>query len=275
MKYGFIFPGGEARIAAEMGRAAERAGWDGFFVPDAVWYHDPWVTLAAVAMVTKRIRLGTMLTPISRQRPWKLAAETSTLDRLSNGRVILSVGLGALDTGFAEFGETTDRTIRAELLDEGLEILTGLWRGQPFEFSGKHYHIKPYTTLVPKPPIQKPRIPIWVVGVLGRNKSMERVARWDGWLPNKLGADGKQAHLTPEDIRSGAAYLAAKRTRKTDRSFEIIVEGRTRGTDRAKARAQVKACADAGATWWLEAMWSTRTPSHEKIRARIVQGPPK
>src|SRR5512140_2676589 len=104
MKFGFIFPGGDARVAAELGREAELAGWDGFFVPDAVWYHDPWVTLTAVAMVTKRLRLGTMLTPVSRRRPWKLAAETATLDRLSNGRVILSVGLGAPDTGFAEFG---------------------------------------------------------------------------------------------------------------------------------------------------------------------------
>lgn len=273
MKFGFIFPGGEARLAAELGREAERAGWDGFFVPDAVWYHDPWVTLAAVAMVTQRIRLGTMLTPVSRRRPWKLAAETATLDRLSHGRVILSVGLGALDTGFENFGEETERTARAELLDEGLKIIAGLWCGQPFRFKGKHYAIKPYRVLAPKPPLQKPRIPVWVVGVLGRDKSMRRVTNWDGWLPNKLDANGKHAPVTPDDIRAGKAWLAKHRRAET--KFDIVVEGRTPGNKREKARAVVKEWADAGATWWLEAMWAARAPSIVKIRERIKQGPPK
>src|SRR5215216_5126040 len=139
MQYGFVLPAGDARTAAEYARAAEQAGWDGFFVWEPVWGIDAWVSLTAAAMRTERIRLGTMLTPLSRMRPWKLASETATLDRLSNGRVILAVGLGAIDTGFAEFGEVTDRKTRAELLDEGLEILTGLWQGQPFSYDGKHY----------------------------------------------------------------------------------------------------------------------------------------
>lgn len=275
MKFGFIFPGGDARVAAELGREAERAGWDGFFVPDAVWYHDPWVTLAAVAMVTKRLLLGTMLTPVSRRRPWKLAAETATLDRLSKGRMILSVGLGAVDTGFAEFGEETGRPARAELLDEGLKIVAGLWRGQPFRFKGKHYAIKPYRVLVPKPPIQKPRIPIWVVGAVNRDKSMQRLAQWDGWLPNKLNAHGQHEHVTPDDIRAGKAWLQNHRRAKT--KFDIVVEGRTPGgiANRVQAREIVREWADAGATWWLEAMWATRTPTVAKIRERIQQGPPK
>src|SRR5579884_3475689 len=103
MHHGFVLPQGDAREAAELAREAEAAGWDAFFVWDPVWGVDPWVALAAAAMVTGRIRLGTMLTPVSRRRPWKLASETATLDRLSNGRVILAVGLGAIDTGFAAF----------------------------------------------------------------------------------------------------------------------------------------------------------------------------
>ncbi len=91
----------------------------------------PWVTLGAIPVRTDRMRIGTMITPVSRRRPWKLAGETVTVDHLSNGRVILSVGLGALDTGFAEFGEETDRKARAQLLDEGLDIITGLSRGSP------------------------------------------------------------------------------------------------------------------------------------------------
>src|SRR3990170_1566796 len=127
MKYGFVLPFGDALTAADLAYAAEQAGWDGFFVWEPVWGSDAWVSLAAAAMVTERIKLGTMLTPLSRMRPWKLASETATLDRLSGGRVILAVGLGAIDSGFAAFGEETDRRIRAELLDEGLDILTALW----------------------------------------------------------------------------------------------------------------------------------------------------
>ena len=168
MKYGFVFPGGDARTAAEFAQAAEEAGWDGFFVWEPVWGVDAWVSLAAAAMVTQRIRLGTMITPLSRMRPWKLASETATLDRLSNGRVILSVGLGALDSGFAAFGEVTDRVMRAELLDEGLELLTRLWAGMPVRFEGKHYQVdvneENFLTPPPPPPVQQPRIPIWVVG---------------------------------------------------------------------------------------------------------------
>ena len=133
MKCGFVLPCGDARTAAELAARAESAGWDGFFVSEPVWGIDTWISLAAAAMRTEHIRLGTMITPLSRMSPWKLASETATLDNLSNGRVILSVGLGAIDTGFEAFGEVTDRSMRAELLDEGLDILIGLWRGQPFQ----------------------------------------------------------------------------------------------------------------------------------------------
>ncbi|HEX8681220.1 MAG TPA: LLM class flavin-dependent oxidoreductase, partial [Ardenticatenaceae bacterium] len=187
MKFGFVLPFGDARAVANLARDAEQAGWDGIFVWEPVWGIDAWVSLAAAAMQTERIRLGTMLTPISRMRPWKLASETVTLDHLSIGRVTLSVGLGALDSGFEAFGEVTDRKTRAELLDEGLDILTGLWRGQPFNYDGKHYKVKETDFVVPPAPVQQPRIPIWVVGAWPRPKSMQRVLRYDGLLPNVMG----------------------------------------------------------------------------------------
>jgi len=105
MKYGFVLPYEDARKVADMAYKAEQAGWE-------------------------RAR-------VSRMRPWKLASETATLDRLSNGRVILSVGLGALDTGFKEFGEVTSREKRIGLVDEGIDILTGLWKGPSFSYEGK------------------------------------------------------------------------------------------------------------------------------------------
>jgi alkanesulfonate monooxygenase SsuD/methylene tetrahydromethanopterin reductase-like flavin-dependent oxidoreductase (luciferase family) len=275
MKYGFVLPYGDARTAADLAYEAEQAGWDGFFVWEPVWGIDAWVCLAAAAMRTQRIRLGTMLTPISRMRPWKLASETVTLDHLSNGRVILSVGLGAVDTGFGEFGEVTDRKIRAELVDEGLDILTGLWRGQPFNYDGKHYHVRENKFFPPPPPMQQPRIPIWVVGAWLRPRSMARALRYDGLLPNVIGDDGKIREMTPADVRDMRDYVAANRSAATP--YDIVVEGHTPGDDRAAAISIVKPWADAGATWWIEALWGApdQPADPNRIQRRIRQGPPR
>src|SRR6059058_2303486 len=145
MQYGFIIPNGDIQNAPDLAAEAEAAGWDGVFIPDCISIdtegfppgpgYDPWIVLAVMAVRTKHVRLGTMLSPISRRRPWKLARETVTLDHLSHGRLILPVGLGAIeDGGFSKVGEVTDRRQRAELLDESLEVLTGLWSGKPFSF---------------------------------------------------------------------------------------------------------------------------------------------
>ncbi len=274
MKYGFVLPYGDARTAAELAQAAEAAGWDGFFVWEPVWGLDAWVLLTAAAMRTEHIRLGTMLTPISRMRPWKLASETATVDNLSNGRVILSVGLGAVDTGFKEFGEVMDRKTRAELVDEGLDILTGLWRGQPFRYQGKHYQIQETSFYPPPPPVQKPRIPIWVVGVWPRMKSMRRVLKYDGLIPSRMNEDGSMGQATPADIREMKAYIDRERTQTTP--FDIVVEGKTPGEEPRKAAAIVQPWADAGATWWLEAMWDAmdREDGPAFVRMRLEQGPP-
>jgi hypothetical protein len=274
MKFGFVLPFGDARAVANLARDAEQAGWDGIFVWEPVWGIDAWVSLVAAAMQTERIRLGTMLTPISRMRPWKLASESVTLDHLSNGRVTISVGLGALDSGFAAFGEVTDRKTRAELLDEGLDILTGLWRGQPFNYEGKHYHVRETDFVVPPPPVQQPRIPIWVVGAWPRPKSMQRVLRYDGLLPNVMSDDGKPREILPDDIREMAAFVRANRADTTP--FDIIIEGETPGDDPQQAASIVRPLADAGATWWIEGKWSASRDAEglQTIRERILQGPP-
>jgi alkanesulfonate monooxygenase SsuD/methylene tetrahydromethanopterin reductase-like flavin-dependent oxidoreductase (luciferase family) len=279
MKYGFVYPGGEARNAAKTAQAAEAAGWDGFFVWEPVWGVDAWVSLAAAAMLTERIRLGTMLTPVSRCRPWKLAGETATLDRLSNARAILSVGLGAVESGFSQFGEETDRKIRAELVDEGLEIITGLWKGQPFSFSGKHYQIQELDHLPPPPPIQQPRIPIWVVGLWPRPKSMRRVARYDGLLPAIKNPDGSHAEITPQAVREMKTYLEERRQGMAP--IDIVIEGGETTADMLPAaRERAAALEAAGATWWLESMWEVLdsmwdVKTQEQILKRVEQGPPK
>ena len=238
-----------------------------------MWGVDAWVTLAAAAVRTGRIRLGTMITPLSRMRPWKLASETTTLDNLSNGRVILSVGLGATDTGFEAFGEVTDRRTRAELLDEGLDILTGLWRGQPFRYQGKHYHIKETTFSPPPQPVQKPHIPIWVVGAWFSEKSMQRAATYDGLLPNMLGGDGRVQMRMPaaDEIRAMKIWIGEHRTSATP--FDIVLEQHTPGDDPARAASIARSWADAGATWLLEADWTAQGPG--PVLDRVRQGPPR
>lgn len=275
MQCGFVMPCGEARDAADLAHTAEQAGWDGFFVYEPVWGVDAWVSLTGAAMRTERIRLGTMLTPLSRMRPWKLASETATLDRLSDGRVILAVGLGAPDTGFAAFGEVTDRATRAELLDEGLDILIGLWQGQPFRYDGKHYTIRETDFFPPPPPVQQPRIPIWTVGAWPRPKSMRRALRCDGLLPTVVGDDGALRAATPEDVRAIRDFVRANRT--TRGAFDIVVEGSTPGDDSAQAAAVLRPWAEAGVTWWTETMWEAqnRADGLDAVRARIRQGPPR
>ena len=162
MNYGVIITGGDPRTVAELAAEAETAGWDGAFFWDGVALgamdtFDPWVVLAAMAMRTERIRLGAIVFAPTRRRPWKLAREALSIDHLSNGRLLLPVGLGTPDDGaFGNVGEPTDLRTRAELLDETLAILDGLWSGEPFAFQGKHYRFGPMT-FRPKP-VQEPRI---------------------------------------------------------------------------------------------------------------------
>ena len=276
MQYGFIIPSGDIHAIVEMAGEAEEAGWDGVFyydciaIPGAERVYDPWVVLAAMAMRTRRARIGVILTPVSRRRPWKLARETVSVDHLSRGRLIVPVGLGALDDdGFGKVGEATDRKTRAQLLDEGLEILTGLWSGQPFSFQGEHYQVGEITFT--PPPVQQPRIPIWVTGAWPREKSMQRVLRYDGLLPNKFNPDGTHGSTTPDDIRAMKAYIGERRTLTTP--FDIITEGETPGAQPAQAAALVRPFAEAGATWWMETRWNGNPL--EEIRTRIKQGPPR
>ncbi len=273
MQYGVIIPGGDLDTILALATEAEAVGWDGVFywdginIPAAGPMYDPWVVLAAIATCTERVRIGAIITPISRRRPWKLARETVTLDHLSHGRLVVPVGLGALDDGgFGKVGEATDLKVRAAMLDEGLEVVTGLWSGQPFSYHGAHYDVEEMTFL--PPPVQTPRIPVWVVAAWPRAKSMRRALRYDGILPQKM--DGADGAMTPDDIWAMRAFIAEQRAATTP--FDIIMEGETPGDDPAQVAATVAPLAEAGATWWMETRW---TDGPDTLRARIAQGPPE
>ena len=258
MRFGFVVPWGDAGDVADLAVAAEKHGWDGIFVWEPVWGVDAWVSLALAAARTTTIRLGTMLTPLPRRKPWELAGQVATVDRVSNGRVILGVGLGAPDTGYEAFGEVTDRRTRAELLDEGLAIVRGLWGGQPFSFSGAHYTVTPTEFPTIGRTMQQPGVPIWCVGALGATRSMQRALGCDGLIPQVID-DGRARQCTLEELQ--ATDLPA--------GLDVVVEG-------AWTEHSPSAWADAGATWWLESMWSAMSDPEPVGAAltRLEAGPP-
>ena len=280
MKYGVVVPFSDARLTVGLAREIEDAGWDGMFLPELVWGVDPWAQLAAAAAGTQRIRLGTMLTPLPWLRPWTVASQVAAVDHISNGRAILAVGLGAPDAGARGFAPLEmDRKARAELLDEGLDVLTRLWSGEEFGYEGQHYRVDPtpFSSNTrsegmppPPPPVQRPRVPVWVVGVLGSRRSLGRVLRYDGLLPAvKTPEGGRQA--TADEL---AAVTAGLRERRDGEPFDIVVEGETQSS---ADDAEVRAFEASGATWWIESRWAL--PSTEagaaELRKRIVAGPPR
>ena len=268
MRFGIIVNAGDPRKMADLAAEAEAAGWDGVFYYDAIAIgdsevYDPWVVLSAMAMCTERVRLGLIVAAPARRRPWKLARETMSVDRLSGGRLVLPVGLGTTDdSGFGNVGEPTDAKTRAELMDESLAIFAGLWSGEPFAFEGRHFRFGPMTF---RPtPVQRPRIPIWVVGAWPKERSMRRVLRWDGIVTQTDAVD---------EIKAIVEYVEHERPIELrGQPFEIVVQGSTAADDPAGASETVRPYAEAGATWWVDADWDAATV--ESVRRRIQGGPP-
>src|SRR5215471_13296600 len=223
MRYGLSLPNGgvcgDARFLAELGCLAEEAGWDGVFVEDyivhqsdgAVPTSDPWIALAAMAVGTRRVRLGTSVTPLSRRRPWKVAREAVAVDQLSNGRFILGVGSGdAGEGGFSRVNEAKSAQERAQLLDEALEIIVGLWSGAPFSYQGQHFQVREMTFL--PTPVQTPRIPILVGGGWPLKGPSLRAARYDGCCLYRQHGEGDFADWTPAEVRELRAFVEQHRS---------------------------------------------------------------
>jgi len=262
------------RSAASLAQVAEASGWDGIFLGDAIWTQDPMISLAAAAMVTSRIRLGTMVIPVPLRRPWKLASESLALDHLSNGRLTLGLGAGAVWMGWQAFpDEPIDTKVRAGMLDETIDILTLLYQRKQFDYDGQYYHLK-LTQLdlmhYPPQPIQQPRIPLWVPGIWPRMKSMRRILKCDGLLPQKMNSRGEFEEVTPGDLLQMKTYIDANRTLATP--FDYVTEGKTEDLDCAQSRAKLQEWEQAGATWWVESLWEA---SEEQAAARLRQGPPR
>ena len=278
MLYGVFVPNlgafGDGDVLLELAQAAEASGWDGFFIWDtmlgdassALDVVDPWVVLGAIAVKTERVRLGALVTPLARRRPWKVARETATLDRLSNGRVVFGAGLGGpRDAEFDAFGEEGDARVRAERLDSGLDLLCDLWSGAPASIPGAAQGMT-----VPgfRPtPVQTPRPPVWIAGWWPRKAPFRRAARWDGVFPQLVGGEPP----APGQLREIVDYVA--RHRESPEPFDVVLASET-PPDAAAARLVVEPYADVGLTWWLEQRPFESAASLPILRDRILAGPP-
>jgi alkanesulfonate monooxygenase SsuD/methylene tetrahydromethanopterin reductase-like flavin-dependent oxidoreductase (luciferase family) len=251
-----------ARLSAE----AEEAGWHGVFVWDHVRWREPilevadaWITLAAIAVATRAIRLGPMVTPLARRRPVKVAKETVTLDQLSGGRLTLGVGLGSDRSGneLSITGEELDDRRRARMLDEALEILTAAWSGEPVHHRGEHYTVEGMRFL-PRP-VQRPGIPVWVGGYPGKRGPLRRAARFQGFFPVDLEHPDQLAEIVTE-----LTTLRKEIGRDVTEPFDVVA-ALPLGTDPAPYTS-------AGATsWMVEFPWDE--VSVDQVRGVIGEGP--
>lgn len=277
MKFGIYAPNwgktfGNPKLVTELATLAEESGWDGFFLWDHIIFNDegfqdvvdPFITLTSMALNTDRIKIGTTVTPVTRRRPWKLERETVTLDALSEGRLILGVGLGGSNE-FSMMNEETNPRILAEMAMEQLDILDGLWSGEEFSYNGKHYSFKELK-FTPKP-VQHPRIKLWGAGTWPKKGPFRRAAKLDGVIP--LSVDYRQP-LTPEDYRNMIAYMKKQGLSEPYDIVKISFDT----TKSCEKKRMIQDFQVVGVNWWLE-MVSDWNGSIEKIRDIITQGPTK
>lgn len=279
MRFGLYLPSqgpfADVALLAGIARDAEAAGWDGFFIWDEIVpvvdhsseindafafagardVADAFIALTAVAAATARIRIGALVSPAARLRPEVFAHQAATLQRFSGGRLIVAVGLGSPDEQFSAFGFPTDPRVRAEMLDEFLDVVTRLWSGEDVLHRGTHFTVDAFAL---SPPVA---IPVWIGGGPSAKAPRRRAARWDGFVP--VSDQWPDGVLTPEqyaDMRDDIAGRASK-------PIDLVVIGNADGT--APNPEQIPSYADAGATWVL---FQALTP--DDARRVIDAGPP-
>lgn len=254
MKHGLWLRNSDSTDVAQLveyGVAAETAGWDGVFVSDSLpfsEYPDPWIVLAGIAARTEDIRLGTWIVPVPRRQPWQIANEVTALDQLSDGRMMLGAGLGNSDE-YEAFGRPYNPRELGDRFDEALDVITGLWQGEPFTYDGDHFTLE--DAEVNPTPVQQPRVPILLGCWWPNKKPFDRGARWDGIMPNwptltgsREGPRGEQATGSLEqEVRDMLEYYHGL----TDDPGEIVMP-----TDPPGASTEyVELCRELEVSWLL------------------------
>jgi alkanesulfonate monooxygenase SsuD/methylene tetrahydromethanopterin reductase-like flavin-dependent oxidoreductase (luciferase family) len=260
---------GDVNVIAQLAREAEDAGWDAVFISDHVnWkdmgFHvDPWIALGLIADRTERVLIGTAVTPIARRRPTKLAREILTLHQLSGGRFIFGAGSGIWASEYDDLGDASELKVRAEMLDEGLELLQKTWVGNDFSHHGKHYQAKGQTFCP-----GGAKIPIWVGASWPKRKPFLRAARFDGVMAmnNDFTKPLSVAHVV--EIKQ-----FIDQERDDDKPFDIAV-GLNTTEDAASDVDRAQAYEAAGADWWQEGVFPY-AKNIDLLRAIIRRGPPR
>ncbi len=269
MQFGlYVAPFGElADVAALAALAAdaEASGWEGFFVWDHVMTHggldvaDPWIALTAVTLATERMRLGAMVTPLARRRPWDVARQVAVLDRLSGGRMVFGAGLGGDSRReLTAFGEERDPRARAALLDEALDVMLELWTGEPVTHAGPAHRLD--AAVVRPAPLRRP--PVWLGCVWPHRRPLRRAARYDGVFPVSHVAPLTSAKLT-ELMRVIGEHRAPDAG-----AFDLVVVNHERPD-----AARLADLRGAGATWWLQGFGEQ--PRLADVKAAATAGPPE
>jgi alkanesulfonate monooxygenase SsuD/methylene tetrahydromethanopterin reductase-like flavin-dependent oxidoreductase (luciferase family) len=263
----------EPRRVAALARRAEDAGWDGLYIWDhilganGVPVADPWITMAAISTSTTYLRFGALVTPLPRRRPWVLARQIATLDRLSDGRLTVGVGIG--DDGWSElsaFGEIVDPAVRGEVLDEALDLLQRLLSGEPVDHNGHHFTV--HTGALLPAPVQDP-VPMWAACRWPNRKPLARAAKLDGCFPI-FADDGPPKPPDPADIVAIRVALLDLGARP---GIDLVVRCALSLEDPARVTDTVAALEEAGVTWILEGFGPGEPPPD--IVERIVDnGPP-
>lgn len=283
MRYGICVPNldefVDARRVGDLAHRAERAGWDGFFVWDHVVFPfggthetaDVWVLLTVVAMLTERISIGPLVTPVARRRPGTLARQTTSVDRLAGGRLVFGAGLGwTLPAEFGTWGESVEPREVARRLDEGLAVLAALWSGERVDFHGA-WLTAVDVTFRPTP-VRRPRPPVWIGCNWPNRLPLRRAAQWDGVVPQVINPVDGSWQATPDVVTEILDIVGEQRG--SAEAFDVVITGRTPAERPTAARQAVEPIAAAGATWWLEG-FRPQPGQYAAALRRIEAGPPR
>lgn len=278
-------PFSDAIVLARLAREAEQSGWDGFFIWDHIAGErypekmaDPWVALACIAQNTETIKIGALVTPLARRRPWKVARESVSVDQISQGRLIFGVGTGSGVGEFENLGEETDPSVRGKMLDEALDVLTGLWSGEVVNYAGRYYQVNE-TRFLPRP-VQAPRIPIWAAGIWPNKKPFKRAAKLDGVFP--LFPYARNDEETADQLKALISFLYTYRD--LSKPFDVVFRGfKLPVNDPEHCRELIQPYEAMGVTWWQTSVsprefggsLKDETWPLEEMEDSILQGPPK
>lgn len=263
----------DPRIFRDLAHSAEEAGWDGVSTWDGLGIDlgppaaDPFLMLAAAAASTERIALIAAVIVLPRRRPQLVAQSAATLDMLSEGRLILGVGAGGDKGDYLPFGEAEAYEERIARMDEAIDIVDRLLRGETVRHDGPAFVVD--GVAVGPRPVQSPRPPMWLGAV--RPGGVRKAASLDGWSGVSVDPESQQVFMTPDAVADLVGIAREERVRlgRGHEPFEVSMFGIAGAGGYTPSDYE-----RAGVTWWLESV-SPMRGSIADARAIAEAGPPR